>query len=156
MLWCLIILFNMHLFIVKLGKISFLFIICYWFYIPVNKDYQNGKAAPFSCVCSTSVIRLICISPAHHNRERVPHWWFRFRLISFADCIRCIVIICFSKPAVAEMVSIGLQTTNRKWSVAYWTTSLPMMTSNDPDSAVFYWRTRNVGQCPTWWPPCRI
>jgi len=30
----------MHLFIVKLGKISFLFIICYWFYIPVNKDYQ--------------------------------------------------------------------------------------------------------------------
>jgi len=30
-LWCVIILFNVHLFIVKLVKISFLFIICHWF-----------------------------------------------------------------------------------------------------------------------------
>jgi len=34
----------MHLFIVKLGKISFLFIICYWFfYIQVNKDYHYNN-----------------------------------------------------------------------------------------------------------------
>jgi len=48
------ILFNVHLLIAELVKISFLFIICYWFfYIPVHKGYQNGKdeSRDFCFVC---------------------------------------------------------------------------------------------------------
>jgi len=46
-LWCVIILFNVHLFIVKLVKISFLFIICYcffifrWIMIIINTIWRN-------------------------------------------------------------------------------------------------------------------
>jgi len=34
--------------LVKLVKISFLFLICYWFHILVNKDYQSMFIIPWA------------------------------------------------------------------------------------------------------------
>jgi len=59
---CAVILFNVHLFIVKLVKISFLFIICYCFYIPANKDYQITEI----CFAELSVRRSTGSILSHH------------------------------------------------------------------------------------------
>jgi len=77
-LWCVIILFNVHLFIVKLVKITFLFIICYWFYIPVNKDYQ------LRCLLSSFLVYFLlccCAVRLYNHRE-----WRWIQLYSGSKC----------------------------------------------------------------------
>jgi len=39
----------------------------------------------------------------------------------------------------------------RKWKVTW-----RAITESRNNAVSKAWWTRNVGQCPTWWPPCRI
>jgi len=60
-------LFNVHFVVVKLVKFSFHFIICYWFHIPVNKDYHNVIIV----VCLFVCLSVCLLAILHKNSQRI-------------------------------------------------------------------------------------